>query len=234
MIFSIQHFDTISSTNLYLKEHASHLPTYQVVCAKEQTAGRGRLGRQFVSPESGLYFSLLLRPDSIEKALIIPIIAGLSTACGLCKMTDVMPELKWPNDVLMHGKKVCGMLAETAPDGSIIMGIGVNLLASRDYFDALHLPHVSSIWLETKRRIDRLALLSAILEQIEYWLSVDTDALMKEYKAHCVTLQKEVTVSTGLCGTAVDIAKNGELIVRDELGALHSLNSGEVSISGMY
>ncbi len=233
MKFFVQHFDQIDSTNIYLKQHVNELPTYQVVCAKEQTNGRGRLGRQFMSPMNGLYFSILLRPQSVEKALLIPFVSGLSVACAIEKLLPCSPVLKWPNDVLLHQKKICGMLAEGVGE-AVIMGIGVNLSASRSYFDAQNLFHVSSLAEETGQTPDRLELLSAILTQMEYWLSQKSDALMAAYKKRCVTLKKSVTTSTGLCGTAVDISSKGELVLREANGQEHFLNSGEVSISGMY
>jgi len=234
MKFTITEFDSLPSTNSYLKERAADFPIGQVICAKEQSSGRGRLGRQFTSPESGLYFSVLLRPKSIEETLFLPIIAGIAVARGIQTDTGVLPLLKWPNDVLLDGKKICGMLAEGVADGRVVLGIGINIGASRTYFDKLNLPHVSSILAQTGKKPERLNLLDAVLSELDSLLDKPHEEVLTIYRGLCLTLGQEITASNGICGVAKDISQKGELIVETTEKKMVVLNSGEVSISGMY
>lgn len=234
MKFTLEEFNFLPSTNLYLKENAKDFLEGQVIVAKEQTGGRGRLGRTFFSPKNGLYFSVLICPKTVEDSLFLPIIAGIAVARGIKNLTGVLPKLKWPNDVLLNKKKICGILAEGTADGKVIMGIGINLGASRSYFDSLNLSHVSSILVETKKEPDRLELLNSILSEFDILLSSPKEEVIKLYRVLCITLGQIITTSTNLSAVAMDITPKGELIVKTQDNKIQILNSGEVSISGMY
>ena len=233
MNFTIMNFDNLLSTNSYLKERTANFSEGQVICAKEQSGGRGRLGREFTSPKSGLYFSVLLCPKTMEESLFLPIIAGIAVARGIHSIIGVLPLLKWPNDVLLGGKKICGILAE-AIDNRVVLGIGVNIGASRSYFDSLDLFHVSSILAQTGREPDRHKLLDAILSELDHLLPTPHEEVLSIYRDLCMTLGREITASGDICGIAKDITLNGELVIEDKHKNVFMINSGEVSISNIY
>ncbi len=224
--------EEIPSTNAALKampeaEHGT------VLLAKRQTAGRGRLGRSFASPDGGLYLSLLLcRAEPPEQLLhLTPMVAvavrrAIADACGL--WTDI----KWINDLQVQGKKVCGILTELDGLGRIIVGIGINCRTTefppelRDIAASLHefVP------------VDEEALLHALLrrlEELDKGLICQKEAWMTEYAAACITLGREVELLRGdSCRQAFaeTIDENGALCVRFPDGTRETVFMGEASI----
>lgn len=235
MKFQIYEFDSLDSTSTYLKQHARQSAPGTVVCARMQTGGRGRLGKSFLSPPGeGLYLSVLLRPESLEEGMLYPFSTGIAVAEAIWETTAIEPGLKWPNDVLIHRKKVTGILAEVAEGNTVVVGIGINLTTPYAFFEQNGLLHVSSVLAETglevsaeKMREHLLARLSAVLE----WKRED---LLSRYRKRCVTVGREIRTSGGVEGICKGISDQGELVVCDGAGEVHYLNSGEVSISGMY
>lgn len=133
LTFNILQFDSLPSTNLEAAKRAAEgAPEGLVIVADEQTAGRGRLGRQWVSPKgAGLYFSLVLRLQVESDAWpLITFVAALAVHDALFQCCGLQTDIKWPNDVLANNRKLCGILAETLDGGSIVLGIGVNLTST--------------------------------------------------------------------------------------------------------
>jgi BirA family biotin operon repressor/biotin-[acetyl-CoA-carboxylase] ligase len=134
--FNVLHFDSLPSTNLEAAKRAAEgAPEGLVIVANEQTAGRGRLGRQWISPKgAGLYFSIVLRPQVEPGAWpLITFVAALAVQDALFEYYGLRTDIKWPNDVLANDRKLCGILAETVEGGSggsIVLGIGVNLTST--------------------------------------------------------------------------------------------------------
>ncbi len=224
--------EEIPSTNAALKAmpHAEH---GTVLLAKRQTAGRGRLGRSFASPDGGLYLSLLLcRKESPEQLLhLTPMVAvavrrAIFDACGL--WTDI----KWINDLQVQGKKVCGILTELDGMGRIIVGIGINCHTTefpaelKDIAASLHefVP------------VDEDALLQALLlrlEELDDALIPQKAVWMAEYAAACITVGREVELVRGdsrrpAFAEAVD--ENGALLVRFPDGTRDAIFMGEAQI----
>ena len=143
-------------------------PEGAVVATDEQTAGRGRLGREWVSPAgSSLLFSIVLRPDVPTPNLPeLSLVAGRAVAGGLADLAGVLPDVKWPNDVLLNGRKVAGILAE-ARDGRVVLGIGINVSQSADDLPERPTNPATSLRLETGREVPRADLLVAVLERLE-------------------------------------------------------------------
>lgn len=186
-----------------------------VVVAETQTAGRGRLDREWVSPpRAGLTFSVLLRPVSLQRTLV-PLLVGTAVADAIEHACDVESALKWPNDVLIGDRKVAGILAEVAA-GAVVVGIGINVLTRSD-----ELPEgATSLSVESDDVVDRLPVLLAVLRAIESAYSGwDEPTILKNYRRRCVTIGRDVRAllpgGDVIEGTAVDVDASGALVFDD-------------------
>jgi BirA family transcriptional regulator, biotin operon repressor / biotin---[acetyl-CoA-carboxylase] ligase len=147
---------------------ADDAPEGAVAVADEQTAGRGRLGRDWVTPPgSSVLASVALRPD-VPTAVLpeLSLVAGRACARALADVAEVVPEVKWPNDVLVGGRKVAGVLAE-AREGRVVLGIGINVLQTADDLPQRAQYPATSLLIETSRRVPRPELLVSLLEHLE-------------------------------------------------------------------
>ncbi len=239
--FKLNIFDEVTSTNDVLREMAiDGAPDKTVVIAKSQTKGRGRLGRKFFSPnESGIYMSLLLRPQ-IDRA-DIPLITPL-TAVVVCEAIEQIfsksPQIKWVNDLLLDGKKICGILTEGAftSDGKIdyiIVGIGINLNPPKEGFpsDIENIAGAVTLdYSEDKKAKLIEKILQIFNERIAKFPSKDFVTIYREKSA---VIGKDVTVILGESKTSakvLDISDNCELVVRYKNGKIEELSSGEISV----
>ncbi len=171
--FTIHHFVSIGSTNDYLKE-LTDAPEFTCVVADEQTAGRGRRDRAWhSSPGEGLYLSILLRPPSSSNIPLISLLAAVAVAETLIARGVASVDIKWPNDVLVNGRKLCGILAEGASGAGgvrIILGIGVNL--NHASFPGELRETATSLFIETGRRVIVDEFRDQLLERIAHWYDV--------------------------------------------------------------
>ena len=236
----------IDSTNLEAGRLAGELPHGAVIVADSQSAGRGRRGRTWVSrPGENIYFSLLLKPDFVpEQASMLTLIMALAVAQGIEAVYSCKTEIKWPNDIVVHGKKVCGILTEMqAVPGAIkhvVVGVGINV--NQTTFGEAGLSYASSLQKETGLVKDREVLLEAVLQQFEQWYSVFCEAgslqpVLAAYHARLANLQKEVQVldpKGAYRGVALGINDKGELIVRKGDGTQVAVYAGEVSVRGLF
>lgn len=240
-LFDIQICDCVTSTNDVLKEMAwKGVKEGAVLIAKEQTAGKGRKGRSFYSPaNTGLYMSILLRPSFSPKqtALLTPMTA-VAVAEAIEEITEEKIDIKWINDLLLDGKKICGILTEAsiASDGSrmeyVIVGIGVNLSDPENGFPLELFDVAGSLKTESSELINHVA--SRILRKfMGYYLDFHVDDFFEKYKAHLFFLGKEIDVvsknGTELA-VASDINDEFHLIVQMKNGKYRELDSGEISI----
>lgn len=242
--FQREHLDTVDSTNTYLKARAAlGAPHGLVVTAGEQTAGRGRFGRSFLSAGGkGLYLSLLLRPDlpAAQAAELTP-----WTAVAVCRalegLTGLRPTIKWINDILLEDKKLCGILTEAAvaPDGSleyVVVGIGLNLTQDRGDFPPDLAASATSLAQHLTCPPSREALLDALLRELNgMWAAFPSgrEAWLEAYRARCSTLGREVDVISPAgvrSGLALCVGEDFSLSVRFSDGSVDRLNSGEVSL----
>jgi BirA family biotin operon repressor/biotin-[acetyl-CoA-carboxylase] ligase len=206
--------ETVDSTNAAVAERArSGEPAGLVVVAEQQTSGRGRLDRVWVSPpRAGLTFSVLLRPELPAASWgWVPLLAGLAVARALRARADVDAVLKWPNDVLIGERKVAGLLAEVAGDGALVVGIGLNVTTMRE-----ELPHdgATSLRLESASTTDRDTLLRGILRELDAALA-DPEA-PAAYRELCSTLGLHVRVELpggAVEGVAEKVDGDGRLVV---------------------
>jgi len=209
-----------------------------VLAAEAQSAGRGRMGRHWVSPpRAALTFSVLLRPSAVPAAIRgwVPLLTGVAVASALRAQTAVDARLKWPNDVLVNGAKLVGILAEQSGD-AIVVGTGINVSTSRDELPGLA---ATSLALEGAACTDRDLLLARVLTELERWYLAWTGArgdaggcgLRQEYQRLCATLGSQVRVSlpggTIVTGRASEVDDTGRLVVGSASGAV-SVSAGDV------
>lgn len=246
LISEVHALKTVDSTNNEAKRWAQQgAPHGSLFVADEQTGGKGRLGRVWKSPAgTGLWFSVLLRPKAApEQVTGLTLTAGLSVAKAIQKLTGCKAQIKWPNDVVIGSQKVCGILTEMAAEMEsveyVIPGIGVNV--NTESFPEEIAFKATSLYLSTGKKWSRAELLGAILQEMEGLLDRQeqggVQAILEEYRENCVTIGRKVSTQRGnirLSGIAEDVTEGGELVVRQSNGSQLVINSGEVSVQGIY
>jgi BirA family biotin operon repressor/biotin-[acetyl-CoA-carboxylase] ligase len=237
----VHHFETLDSTNDLAKDLATRgAPEGTVVVAEAQTGGRGRLGREWDSPPGvGLYVSLVLRP--MLPPLELPQIT-LTTAVAVVRAVrraaPVTPGIKWPNDLLVNGKKLGGILTEMETESDrirhVVVGLGLNV--NNPEFPPELAARATSLTLATGGSFSRVKLLQAWLEEFEAlydrFLNQGFTEILAEWKASAVTLGKMVTVRQGpreISGQALDVAPDGALLLRTASGEIIRVTSGEIT-----
>jgi BirA family biotin operon repressor/biotin-[acetyl-CoA-carboxylase] ligase len=234
----------VGSTNDYAKELANYgAPEGTVVIAETQKAGRGRLGREWVSPKGGLYFSIVLRPKLIaSEAVGLVFVAGLAVAKVLNEVYGLKAETKWPNDVLVNGKKICGILSEMTTTREkvnyAIVGIGINAnIDVEKRFQGQLKTVVTSIENELGRTVKLEELFVVLLEKLEslyeLFLKEGFNPILEGWKSYATFLGCQVE-AVGLggkwVGLALDVEDDGSLIIRLENGTVKHLFAGDVSL----
>lgn len=244
-IFDIHIFDCVSSTNDVVKEMAmQNMKEGTVVIAKEQTLGRGRKGRSFYSPaNTGLYMSILLRPvfTPQETTLLTPMTAVV-VAEALEEICKKQIDIKWINDLLLNGKKICGILTEASivSDGSgmeyVIIGIGINLSDPQNGFPLELSDIAGSVQINSSEQINQIVAL--ILRKFKlYYLNFNKNDFFEKYKKRLFFLGKEIDIVSNNrveSATAVDINDSFHLIVKMSDGTFRELDSGEISIKPLF
>ncbi len=217
-------------------------PEGTVVLGGRQTAGRGRLGRSFLSPRGGLYLTVILRPSSgsASGGRALPIIAALAVARGLERVAGVSTGLKWPNDVLVGGRKICGILLESELVGPVVsyvlVGIGVNVNADMSAYPEIAASATSAA-AEAGGEVSREALAAAILNELEglYLAARVGQPVLDEWRARLETLGRQVRVTCGQVveeGLAEDVDADGSLVVRRADGSRVAIAAGDVTLRG--
>ena len=223
-------FGAIPSTNAYAKENIDKLPHFDAVLAAAQTAGRGRRGRAWISQEGGLYFSVVLKPRAANPAFTH---AMALSVCDALKACGAPAYIKWPNDVLACGKKLCGILSEAVFENDflkgIIIGAGINLTQSEIKTDkpAMTLKELGIM-------PHRKELLNNILElfgqNYDRLSKGGFDAIKAAYKANFPYLGKEINIDSGqglITGAALDLDGEGRIIVQTA-GGLKVVSLGDM------
>lgn len=242
--------EEVDSTNTYARRIAlDGAADGTVVIANAQNAGRGRMNRSFQSPkDKGIYLSVLLRPNlPPERMLPVTAMAGVAVCAAVERVCGVRPGLKWPNDPVLHGKKLSGILtelsleAETGRVQHLVLGIGINVLQTPTDFSPDVAALATSIALELGRSVSRPALAAALIEELDR-LYKDLKAgnlsgYLARYRQDCVNLGKPVQIldaESREYGEAVNIDEAFGLVIRDQKGQLRTVRSGEVSVRGLY
>lgn len=242
--------DSTSSTNSYANElifeHKENLDG-TVVFAREQTAGMGRLGRDFSSPKGeGIYMSMIIAPKCPASQLsLLTSYCGLAVCRALERVCNVKATIKWPNDIIINNRKVCGILTKLAADGETgqithaVVGIGVNVLQSQ--FEKQLEKKAISLLMATGVKYSVSMVAASIIEELnlifytEKWLLQKNHTILEQLRERSCTLGKTVDVITPLetrRGVAEDIGPDGALIVRFDTGT-EMISCGEVSVRGV-
>ena len=245
----LQVYSEVGSTNTLLKQMAAEgAAAGTVLIADRQTAGRGRLGRSFLSPGGvGVYLSALIRPNCAPTALMH---LTCAVAVAMCDAVEnafgFRPGIKWTNDLVVGSKKLGGILTELGLDpktGMVdhaILGIGINCGQSESDFDESIRAMATSARMVLGHPADRERLIAGMvkaLEAMDKALLTSPAAILERYRADCITLGREVSIVRGdevRHATALDIDAEGGLIVRYDSGKTGTVTSGEVSVRGLY
>lgn len=206
-----------------------------VVVAREQTAGRGRLQRAWLSPPGGLAFSIILRPTT-DRLPYLVMVASLAVVYSIEAVTGLESGIKWPNDVLIKDKKVCGILIENKARGSTVqyavIGVGLNVNLNMADFPEFQ-PIATSLSDELGRKVSRLTLLRALLVEMERLYLSLPGTVYEEWRGRLVTLGKRVNVRWGdteYDGVAESVDSDGCLLVRQPDGSLVKVVAGDASL----
>lgn len=234
----------VGSTNTYCKEHFAALNDGEVVATSNQTAGRGRLGRDWVNAAGlGLYYTIVFKRPLVQPSTL-PLMSSMAVQAAVRECFGIETTVKWPNDLLLNGKKLVGILCEGimphgGEPGGIIAGIGVNLAQGQDYFDAMNLPHGTSLRLQgvpLDPETDAPRLAAAMTEWFNRVLPEFAEKgfapFLEEYRSRCVNIGVPVTFDGGR-GVARDVDGDGNLVVDTDNGE-RRVFTGEVSVKGIY
>lgn len=246
----ILYFESLDSTNTIAMELAeksvsdAKKSVYSaVIIADTQTRGKGRLGRTWVSPpKSNIYMSVIIKPELAPRhATLLTIMAAVSCCRAVRSATGLEAKIKWPNDLMLFGKKFGGILTEIKSDPDRILyaviGIGINVNVNPSSFPPDIQPCATSIKEHLKRIQSRTILIAEILNEMDYWHKIlnsgDRKTLTEEWRALSSTIGEKVKVTAGreiFTGTAQDIDDDGVLILRLESGAVKKINAGDVTL----
>ena len=237
-------FEKTTSTNDVIEKLASDgVKEGVVVFAESQTKGRGRLGRKWISPAGkGLWFSVLLRPDlRPPQTTQLTVASAIAIRRAIASQTGLKPEIKWPNDILIRGKKVAGILTELSAELDhikyVILGIGVDVNPDAREFPAELRKLATSLKAELDRPISRSDLGVAILRELDAdyarICSGQFAEVADEWETHCTTLGHEVVIRVGervIRGRAESLGEDGALMLRTDHGHLEQIIGGDVTL----
>ncbi|WP_296645622.1 biotin--[acetyl-CoA-carboxylase] ligase [Romboutsia sp. 13368] len=240
---SIIHFDTIDSTNDYAKKVALQKQEGTVIISEEQTKGKGRIGRQWVSKSrEGIWMSIILKPNLIpQKAPFLTLIAGASITKALNNL-GVETNIKWPNDIIINNKKIAGILTELSAEidkiNYIVLGIGINV-KTIDF--SQEISHIATSLYKEGHKISRVDIVRNILEEFErLYLQYINHGLKNETldicRKHSAIIGKYIyIISNGEkeLVKCLDINKEGNLVIKNDENVIKEIMSGEVSIRGV-
>ena len=235
--------ETISTNDLVEKLAHDGVKEGVVVFAEAQTQGRGRLGRKWISPPGkGLWFSVLLRPDCRpQESTRLTVAAATALARAVESQTGLAPEIKWPNDLLIAGRKAAGILTELSAEldhvKHVILGIGVDVnLTARDFPADLR-KTATSLRLESGETVDRAELATAILRELDRdYAQVcrgQFEAVADEWERRCTTVGRDVVIQLGdrqIIGRAESLDADGALLLRTQHGHLERVTGGDVRL----
>lgn len=234
----VVYYPSLASTNEVAKQEAQQgAAEGTVIVADEQTAGRGRIKRAWLTPKDNIAVSVILYP-SIASLPYLIMVASLAVAHSIEAVTGLKSQLKWPNDVLIKGKKVCGILIESKVRGDIIdyaiIGIGVNVNLRLYDFPEIS-PTATSLSYELGRDVSCLSLIKSLLVEIESLYSTLSSggSIYEEWRDSLVTLGRSIRVKSGedvYDGIAESVAEDGSLLLRCSDGTLTKIVAGDVTL----
>ncbi len=241
---NIHYEESVDSTQKIAHRLANEdAPEGTVIIAEEQLLGRGRMDRRWHSPKyTGIWMSVILRPNlPPPKAPQLTLITAVAVVQAIEELTDLSPQIKWPNDILINGKKVTGILTELQADAdritSIIIGIGINVNQQKeDYPEELH-TIATSLSIESGKKLQRAELVKILLSKLEnlYTLYLDKGfyPIKLLWESYAISIGKVITARTitgSIQGKALGITEDGVLMIEDEMGKVHHIYSADIEL----
>ncbi len=245
----VYYFDEIDSTNEYAKKLINdNIDEGTLIVADSQNKGKGRLDRKWLSNKGdGIFLSLILKPNiELFSIMQVTLLAGISVCNAIKSCTGLDAKIKWPNDIIIDNKKVCGILTEINAQidkiSYVILGIGINVNNSK--FDVALENKATSIFLQINKKFERQKIIATFLQDFEskyfkYIKEKDFSLFLNDYKELCLNIDKDVKIiynKKEIIGKVIDISSLGEIILETKEGIL-KISSGEVSlrnIDGSY
>jgi BirA family biotin operon repressor/biotin-[acetyl-CoA-carboxylase] ligase len=213
-----------------------------VIIADSQSKGRGRENREWHSPHgTGIYMSLILYPRISPKGLPrITLVAAVAVAEALKSSAHIRVEIKWPNDLLLNNRKICGILTELCPLGNdknaVIVGIGINVNTQADMFPADIANIASSILIETKEKFSRPEIIKSVIEYFDRYYEIfirgGFDSILNTWKDYSKIIGRKIQAKqsgTVVAGTVIDIDTDGALLLKNGDGVIRTVYSGDIS-----
>ncbi len=244
---NVVYYEETDSTNIRAKHLAeAGYPEGTLAVAEKQNAGKGRRGRRWTSPEgTGIWMSLVLRPDiAPAQASMLTLVAALGVSEGIYEYARIPAQIKWPNDLVLNGRKICGILTEMWTELEtiqyVVVGIGINV--NMEEFPEELSKTATSLYLETGEKLKRAPLMGAVARAFERYYKIfqekgDLSSLKEAYESRLANMNRQVTVmdpAGAYSGICRGIHRGGELLVEREDGQLCKVLSGEVSVRGIY
>jgi len=240
----IYYFPELKSTNIMAKEKVLHrvegMDEGTLIIAEKQSAGKGRLGREWFSPPGGIWLSIILYPQLFPSYISrITLMTAVAVVKAIKVCTQIEPQIKWPNDILINEKKVCGILTEMSAELDIInwvvVGIGINAnIDLRDFPEDIQ-ENTISLKETSGKEISRVKLAQTFLQEFEKYYEKlkrkEFSSILKEWKLYSHTLRKKIRVDIGeriITGEAIEINESGALILKKEDGELAEIISGTI------
>lgn len=240
--------EKVDSTNLYAKRIAEKgFCDGTVILADEQLKGKGRLGRTWVSPkDKGIWMSIMLKPNiSPSQAAKVTLLTACAVNSAIMQTCGLEAKIKWPNDIVYNGKKLCGILTEMSAEldeiNYLIIGIGINVNLDKADFSEELCSTATSIKIEKGINVSRKSLVKDILSYFETYYKVflktgSISQFLTEYREKSAVIGREVSVISSkaqLKGKVLDISDEGQLLIQLEDGTIKEIISGEVSVRGL-
>lgn len=244
---NVQFKSSLDSTNLWAKQLAeAGAEAGTLAVAETQTRGRGRRGRAWTSPEGkNIYMTLVLRPEiQPQDAPMLTLVMGLSAAQAAARVTGLSAGIKWPNDVVLEKKKICGILTEMSVQAEyvdyVVIGVGINV--NQEHFPEELEDKATSLRIQAGKKFRRAEIAAAVLEEFEknyetFLKTCDLSGLQEAYGRHLLNRDQEVRIlekEGEWRGTARGINRSGELLVELPDGKIRTVFAGEVSVRGLY
>ncbi len=229
--------DTLPSTNDRVRELAGgQARAFTVVTAETQTAGRGRSGKRWESAQGvGLWISFLLRPEPQSSPALAPVLVGLATAAAIESLCpELRPQIKWPNDLLVEGRKLAGVLCEVVGSDAVAVGVGINIGHRRADFPKALRDHATSLEAAGCSGLTRSSLAGRLLVEARGLLdplpSELGEGLRREIRRRDALVGRRVRTDVGRVGKAVGISAHGALLIESE-GTRHAITGGSVGLA---
>ncbi|MDR7075305.1 BirA family biotin operon repressor/biotin-[acetyl-CoA-carboxylase] ligase [Neobacillus niacini] len=241
---NLHYEETVDSTQKIAHRLAyDDAPEGTVIIAEEQVSGRGRMARRWHSPKyTGIWMSIILRPNiSLPKAPQLTLLTAVAIVQAIEELTGLLPEIKWPNDILIKGKKVTGILTELEAESdrinSIIIGIGINVNQTKEDFPSDLEQIATSLLLEKGETVSRADLIKGIFTNLEklYLLYLEEGFLPIKllWESYAISIGKKITARTltqSIIGKALGITDDGVLMIEDDHGKIHHVYSADIEL----